>query len=120
MKESYVEGLAAHDGPESCVGVREDFGEALTGVRAGRVFSRERTHPPGCRRCKEMRKATSGVPPSQGTAEPRAVVDPVHVRKHLAREPGDPTFTAPDLPAEAMAKAGGRAGRIGKSKDTRR
>jgi hypothetical protein len=44
----------------------------------------------------------------------------VHVRKHLAREPGDPTFTAPDLPAEAMAKAGGRAGRIGKSKDARR
>jgi hypothetical protein len=44
----------------------------------------------------------------------------VHVRKHLAREPGDPTFTASDLPAEATAKAGGRVGRIGKSKDARR
>jgi hypothetical protein len=27
--------VASHDGPESCVGVREDVGEALTGVRAG-------------------------------------------------------------------------------------
>jgi RNA-directed DNA polymerase len=35
MKELYVEGLASHDGPESCAGVREGAGEALTGVRAG-------------------------------------------------------------------------------------
>jgi hypothetical protein len=33
MKVSYVEGLATHNGPESCVGVREDEGKALTGVR---------------------------------------------------------------------------------------
>lgn len=41
MKESYVEGLATYSGPESCVHIREDVGEALTGVRAGRVLSRE-------------------------------------------------------------------------------
>ena len=35
MGELYVEGLASHDGPESCAGVREGAGEALTGVRAG-------------------------------------------------------------------------------------
>ena len=40
MKESYVEGLASYGGPESCVHIREDVGEALTGVRAGRVSSR--------------------------------------------------------------------------------
>jgi hypothetical protein len=40
MKESYVEGLASHDGPESCVRAREGTGEALTGVRVGRVLSR--------------------------------------------------------------------------------
>src|SRR5439155_20081154 len=40
MKESYVEGLASYGGPESCVHIREDVGEALTGVRAGRVLSR--------------------------------------------------------------------------------
>jgi len=38
MREPYVEGVATHDGPESCVGVREGAGEALTGVRAGRAI----------------------------------------------------------------------------------
>ena len=41
MKVLYVEGLASHGGPESCVHSREAVGEALTGVRAGRVSSRE-------------------------------------------------------------------------------
>jgi RNA-directed DNA polymerase len=35
MGELYIEGVAIHGGPESCVGVREGAGEALTGVRAG-------------------------------------------------------------------------------------
>ena len=38
MEELYIEGLANHDDPESCVGVREDAGEALTGARAGRAI----------------------------------------------------------------------------------
>ena len=41
MKEPCVEGVATHDGPESCVVVRKGGGEALTGVRAGEVLSRE-------------------------------------------------------------------------------
>jgi hypothetical protein len=31
MEVSYAEGLASHNRPESCVSVREDEGEALTG-----------------------------------------------------------------------------------------
>ena len=42
MKVPYVEGIAGHDGPESCVDAREGGGEALTGVHAGRVSSREK------------------------------------------------------------------------------
>ena len=38
MRALYIEGLATHGGPESCVGVREGDGEALTGVRAGRAI----------------------------------------------------------------------------------
>src|SRR5439155_18420432 len=43
MKESYGEGLATHADPESCGAACEGGVEALTGARAGRVFSRERT-----------------------------------------------------------------------------
>ena len=42
MKVLYVEGLASRDGSESCAGIREDVGEALTGVHVGRVSSREK------------------------------------------------------------------------------
>jgi hypothetical protein len=41
MEESYIEGLASHDGPESCAGTRKGTGEALTGVCTGGVLSRE-------------------------------------------------------------------------------
>jgi hypothetical protein len=49
MKVSYGEGLAIHTGSESCIGVRKGAGEALTGVRAGQVLSRE-IEPPSCKR----------------------------------------------------------------------
>jgi RNA-directed DNA polymerase len=45
MKVSYGEGLATRTDPESCVAVRKDGGEALTGERAGRVLSREMIPP---------------------------------------------------------------------------
>ena len=35
MREPDIEGLATHDGPESCAVAREGGGEALTGVRMG-------------------------------------------------------------------------------------
>src|SRR5260370_34366053 len=41
MKVSYVKGLANHSGPESCVAWSNPRGEALTGVHAGWVLSRE-------------------------------------------------------------------------------
>src|SRR5438876_11227457 len=46
--------------------------------------------PPGCRRCKEKRKAPLGASISRDATGPRAVRDPVHARRHLAREPGGP------------------------------
>src|SRR5271169_2145967 len=40
MQKSYESGLATHIGPESCGAARKGGVEALTGERAGRVFSR--------------------------------------------------------------------------------
>jgi hypothetical protein len=76
MKESYGEGIATHTGPELCGAAREGGVEALTGERAGQVFK-------GSIRSADI----AGAPGS------RAVTDPVHVRKHLVSEPGDPVFT---------------------------
>ena len=102
MKESYGKGVAIHPGPESCVASRKAAIEALTGVHAGRLMSREiydlaKAGCPGCRRSELKRKAISNVPISQGTLGPRAVEEPGHAWKRLAREPGDPTVR---LPAE--------------------
>lgn len=41
MKVLDVEGITTHDGPESCGHARKGRTEALTGVRVGRVLSRE-------------------------------------------------------------------------------
>ena len=49
MKVSYSEGLATHTDSESCIFVRKDASEALTGVRAGKVWSRE-IEPPSRKR----------------------------------------------------------------------
>jgi hypothetical protein len=38
MEELYIEGVATHDDPEPCVGVREGVGEASVGARAGRAI----------------------------------------------------------------------------------
>ena len=110
MQESYAEGLATHSGPESCVAGRKASGEALTGVRAGRVLSREnhclrsadvvgaggRPHP--AHRYRKMRRdsARSETPCTYGNTsrENREILCP--------------------------SAADGVAGRIGKSKDVRR
>jgi hypothetical protein len=110
MKESYVEGLATHDGPESYGGAREGDGEALTGVRAGRVLSREsrflrgadavevggRQHPGRRYREASRNPARSETPSTHGNTS------------HGNRE-------IPSPPA-----VDGAAGRVGKSKDVRR
>ena len=55
MRELYIEGVAIHGGPESCVGVREGAGEALTGERVGEAM--------------EPRNHDSGVPTPSHEAE---------------------------------------------------
>ena len=108
MKEPDDEGLASHIGPESCVVVRKNGGEALTGVHAGWVLSREIAQRPGCRRCENKRKATPRTTAWRVGRGPCAVEDPTHAWTHLVREPGDPRIALVEQ------------GRIAKSQDARR
>jgi len=41
MKETYIEGLTTHNGPESCARVSNNLCEALIGVHAGWPLSRD-------------------------------------------------------------------------------
>jgi hypothetical protein len=105
MKELYVEGVATHDGPESCVGVRKAAGEALTGVRAGWAIEPRNQPGPGCRRFSHKRKATPPVAPSRAAGGPCGVGEPTHARNLHAREPGGP------MPARLADHQPGRSGK---------
>src|SRR5437870_3535034 len=95
MKELYVEGIATHDGPESCVGARKGDGEALTGgVRVGRAIE-PRNQLIGVPMLSKRPKATSPAALSQAAGGPRAVREPVQARNLHAREPGEPTTARP-------------------------
>jgi RNA-directed DNA polymerase len=110
MKESYAEGLATHGGPESCGVSRKGSDEALTGVRAGRVLSRER---------RSLRDADA------------VGISGRHHRTHRYREmrPGPARSETPctygntsheNREVLGSPAVDGAAGRVGKSKDVRR
>ena len=110
MKESYECEVATHIGPESCGAARKGSVEALTGERAGRVFSRVRNflrdadavgesgrQHPGRRYREALRSpARSQTPCTYGST--------THGNREIPRSPQTEDVW----------------GRIGKSKDTRR
>jgi hypothetical protein len=110
MQKSYDCDVATHVGPESCGAVRKSSVEALTGERAGRVFSRERTF---------LRDADA----VGESGRPHRVHRYREVRQSPARSETPCTYVdtsrgnreIPGLPRAAVA-----VGRIGKSKDVRR
>jgi len=84
----YGEGVAIHTGPKPCVVVREGGGEASAGERTGQPLSRERSEIPGADAFQIAEGNTDGrASASAWTA--RRGRRPQHVRKLLAREPGD-------------------------------
>ena len=95
MRELYVEGVAIHDGPESCAVVREDGGEALTGVRAGRAIEPRKNRVRGADAVYRGGRQHRVWRETRATVGPCAVREPVHVRNLHAREPGGPIFARP-------------------------
>jgi len=110
MKKSYESGLATHIGPESCGVIRKGDVEALTGERAGRVFSRV---SPSLRDADAVRR--SGRPHR------------VHRYREVCQSPArsetpctyaDTSLGNREIPCSP--KAAVALGRVGKSKDVRR
>ena len=87
MQVSYSEGLANHTGPELCVGIREDAGEALTGEHIGQPSSRESLIFPDADVVRFTEGNTGGAI-TRAPAQSGVVEDPEHVWKLFAREPG--------------------------------
>jgi arylamine N-acetyltransferase len=84
----HEEGVATHLGPESCVFIREDAGEASTGERTGQPLSRETNQPSGVDAFQIAEDNTDGrISASARTT--RRGRRPWHVRTLLEREPGD-------------------------------
>ena len=87
MQVPHGEGVAIHTGPEPCVGIREDAGEALTGERIGQPLSRENLTIPGA----DVFEITEGNMDGRDSASARPTRRgrrPWHVWKLFAREPG--------------------------------
>ena len=109
MEKSYGEGLATHTDPESCGVVCKGGVEALTGERAGRVLSRERTSlrdadAVGGSGRRYPRHRHREMPWSPARSETPCMYG------HTSRE---------NRESSGLPVADGAAGRVGKSKDTR-
>jgi hypothetical protein len=110
MQKSYESGLATHIGPESCGAAREGGVEALTGERAGRVFSR-------------VRKLLRDADAVGESGRPHLMHRYREVRQSPARSEtpctyGDTSRGNREIPSSPRVEAA--LGRIGKSKDVRR
>ena len=109
MQKSYECDVATHIGPESCGAARESSVEALTGERAGRVWSRETS----------LRDADA----LGACGRPHRVHRYREVRQSPARSEtlctyGDTSLGNREIPSPP--KAAVALGRVGKCKDVRR
>jgi hypothetical protein len=109
MKKSYESGVATHIGPESCGAAREGGVEALTGERAGRVFSRviELRDADAVRRSGRRNRAHRYREVCQSPA-----------RSETPSTYADTSLGNREIPGSPKAVVA--LGRVGKSKDVRR
>ncbi len=111
MKVLHVEGVATHNGPESCGGTGDGVGEALTGERAGRVLSRE------------IDDSLRGADAVEVGGRPYPTCRQREARQDPARSETPCTLGRTALgnrEIQRSAVATSAAARIGKSKDSRR
>ena len=102
-RELYVEGLATHGDPESCVDDPRGRGEALTGARAGRAME-PRNEVIGVPTLSMRWKATSLTAVSRGVSGPRAVLG----TRARTEPPGARTGRSHTCPTRLITRAGRR------------
>jgi hypothetical protein len=78
MKESYIEDLASHGGPDHALATREGAAKRWIGVHAGRDMEPRNGSCPGCRRAHARRKATPPVALLRVAGGFRGVEEPEH------------------------------------------
>jgi len=110
MQKSYDCEIATHIGPESCGAARKGSVEALTGERAGRVFSRVRNL---------LRDADAvGASGRRHRVHRYREVCPSPARSETPSTYADTSRGNREIPSPPRAAVA--LGRIGKSKDVRR
>jgi RNA-directed DNA polymerase len=110
MKKSHESGVATHIGPESCGAACKGSIEALTGDRAGRVFSRERI---------SLRDADAvGVCGRPHRVHRYREVYQSPARSETPSTHGNTSRGNREIPSPPWAAVA--LGRVGKSKDARR
>jgi hypothetical protein len=107
----YIEGVAIHGGPESCVGVRGGVGEALAGVRAGGAIEPRKATKFGVPTlCDQAEGEILGGVMRESSGGPARSWEPRHARDALhAREPGGPMIARQSL---MMSRPSGSRGGI--------
>lgn len=104
MKEPYIEGVANHDDPESCVGDREGASRSVDrGMLGLGIEPRNQPHQDAHAVISAEGNSHTGALASLcGTC---AVVDPMHEQSLSAREPGDLPFVRADVGSDRTTKA---------------
>jgi hypothetical protein len=117
MKVSYVEGVANHNGLESCVASRESGDEALAEERTGWVLSREIQALP--RERQVLRDADAvGISGRQNRMRRQRKAQPDPARSETPGMCGNTLCGNREIPRPPVKERA--AGRIGKSKDVSR
>lgn len=109
MQVRYSEGVAIHTDPESCAGIREDAGEALTGARIGGVSSGVSNMVRGADAVVAGRRQQAEVRHCEDVSRSASSLDPQHVRTSSVREPGDLRSALGSRAQGRIGKAGGRS-----------
>ena len=109
MQVRYGEGLAIHTDPESCAGIREGAGEALTGARTGGVSSGVSYVVRGADVVAACRRQQGEARYRKDLNHPASSLGPQHVRTSPVREPGDLRSALGSRAQGRIGKAGGRS-----------